>query len=125
MSNHQPKSLTLTEGERRRLERMAPAFDIEISQVADGHYQLRSCNEHAPLDATLRAEIVHVRLLAEICSRAVHWVHFHFDKSCKDSLLELSNAKIHRIAELYSLHRDAIGGNEPIELGAGSGGPAV
>jgi hypothetical protein len=125
MSNQQPKSLTLTESERLRLERIALAFDIEISKVADGHYQLRSCNEHAPLDATLRAEIVHIRLLAEICSRAVHWIHFHFGKSCKDSLLELSNAKINRIAELYALHRDAIGGNEPVQLGAGRGRPPV
>ena len=69
------------------------------------------------LDAALSAEIAHARLLVEICSRAVHWIHFHFGKSCKDSLLELSNARILRIAELYSLHRDAIRGNGPVQTG--------
>lgn len=117
--------LTLSDDEKLRLEKMARAFEIEISQMADGRYRLRSCNEHALLDAALNAEVVHVRVLAEICSRAVHWVHFHFGKSCKDSLLELSNARIARIAELYALHRDAVGGNGPALSGNGSGSPSV
>ena len=85
--------------------------------MADGRYRLHSCNEHAPLDVALSAEIVHTRLLAEICSCAVHWIHFHLGKSCKDSLLELSDARIARIAELYSLRRDAIRGNGPVQTG--------
>jgi hypothetical protein len=119
------QNLTLSDAEKLRLARIAPAFDIEISEVADGRYRLHSCNEHAPLDVTLSSEVVHIRLLAEICSHAVHWVHFHFDKSCKDSLLELSNARIARIAELYALHRDAIPGNALAKTGVGSRSPNV
>ena len=125
MPSKQPKSLTLTEDDRLRLEKMAPAFDIEISQMADGSYRLHSSNEHVPLNAILDAEIVHARVLAEICSRAVHWIHFHLGKSCKDSLLELSDARIARIAELYSLHRDAIRANELALTGVGIESPSV
>lgn len=125
MTSKQLKPPTLSEGDKLRLEKMAPAFDIEVSEMVDGRYRLHSCNEHAPLDVTLSAEVVHIRLLAEICSRAVHWVHFHFDKSCKDSLLELSNARIARVAELYALHRDAVRGHALAKAGVGSRSPNV
>jgi hypothetical protein len=125
MPSTKPQLPTLTADDRLRLEKMAPAFDIEISQLADGIYRLHSANAQIPLDAALRAEFVHTRVLAEICSRAVHWVHFHFDKSCKDSLLELSDARIERIAALYSLHQDEIGANGPTQTGIGSGSPRV
>jgi hypothetical protein len=105
-SNDHHKFFFLSDADKLRLERFAPLFDIEIKRLDEDIYGLKSVSSFAPLDTTLYADVVHTRLLVEICSRAVNWIFFHFGKSCKESLLELSDARIQRVAELYALERD-------------------
>lgn len=105
-TNEHHKFPFLSDADKLRLERFAPLFDIKIMRLDENSYRLRSLNSLAPLEATLPANVMHTRLLMEICSRAVNWIYFHFGKSCKDSLLELSDAQIQRVVGLYALDRD-------------------
>ena len=106
-TNYNKIPLLLTTADKARLEKFAPLFDIEFHETSDGHYRLRIHSDTVAYEQTLPATVAHVRLLMEICERAVHWVHFHFAQSCRDSLLGLTDERIHRVAELYSLNRDA------------------
>lgn len=106
-SNDNKIPLLLTTADKARLENFAPLFDIEFRKTSDGNYRLRTYSDTFVCEQTLPATVAHVRLLMEICERAVHWVHFHFAQSCRDSLLGLTDERIHRVAELYALNRDA------------------
>ena len=116
-NNQKHNPLLLSDEDKLRLEELAPLFDIQVSQIGDSRYRLDSVNDLAPLNEILPAEVMHTRLLLEICSRAVHWIYFHVGKSCKHSLLKLSDAQIHRVAELYALKRDANPGNNHVQSG--------
>ena len=99
------KSFTLSSDNRARLERFAPLFDIDFVQTLEGSYRLKLRVGEGSYVVKLSNEVAHLRLLTEICSRALNWIHFHFSESCRDSLLNLSNARIMRVAELYELSR--------------------
>ena len=116
-NNQKHNPLLLSDEDKLRLEKLAPLFDIQVRHIGGCRYRLDSVNDLAPLDEILPAEVMHTRLLVEICSRAVHWIYFHVGKSCKHSLLELSDARIHRVAELYAIERDANSGNSHSESG--------
>jgi hypothetical protein len=99
-------SLKLTPNECARLEMHAKGFCIQFSQVAPEMYELSAIDGPDERAVVLPREVAHLRLFTEICSRAASWVHFHFGKSAKDSLFELSDARIARIADLYRRHGD-------------------
>jgi len=99
-------SLKLTPQECARLEMHAKGFCIQFSQVAPAMYELCAIASPDEQSIVLPCEVAHLRLFAEICSRAANWVHFHFSKSAQKSLFELSDARIARIADLYRRHGD-------------------
>ena len=99
------KSFTLSLDDRARLERFSPLFGIDFVRTPDGSYRIESGVEEDGFVVTLSTELAHRRLLAKICARASRWIHFHFGESCRDSLLDLSDAKVRRVAQLYALSR--------------------
>lgn len=115
-TNDNKTPLLLTADDKTRLENVAPLVDIEFRETSDGSYHIRTCSDSFACEQTLPASVAHVRLLMEICERAVHWVHFHLAQSCRDSLLGLTDERIQRVAELYAANRDA-------RLAAGQPGP--
>lgn len=93
--------LELTPLDCGRLEKHAKAFCIQFSQVDPEVYELRALDSPNEQAVVLPRAVAHQRLFTEVCSRAANWVHFHIGKSAKESLFELSDARLTRIAELY------------------------
>jgi hypothetical protein len=97
----------LTSADEESLRKFAPLFDIQFRQVNESTYGLREIDrEHGP-EAMLPAALAHRRLFAEISSRAVLWVHFHPDVSCRDSLLGQDETGLKRAAHFYARNREA------------------
>jgi hypothetical protein len=94
-------SLKLTPNECARLEMHAKGFCIQFLQVAPAMYELCAIGCTYEQVVVLPREVAHLRLFTEICSRAANWVHFYLGKSAKDSLFELSDARLARISDLY------------------------
>ena len=107
IGNPRTNTFSLTAFDKQRLEWLAPKFDLELLHDDAKFCTLRQYVGAASIDTPLESAIAHRRLLAEICERAIPWVHFHFSQSCRDSLLNLSDARLSRIAELYARDRDA------------------
>ena len=101
-SNKHP--LELTPNECARLEMHAKGFCIQFSQVAPAMYELSAIDSPDERAVVLPRAVAHLRLFTEICSRAENWVHFYLGKSAKDSLFELSDARLARISDLYRRH---------------------
>ena len=104
-TRYNKKSFSLSLDDRARLEQFPPLFGIDFVRTPDGSYRIESRVEEDGLVVTLSTEVAHRRLLAKICARASRWIHFHFGESCRDSLLDLSDAKVRRVAQLYALSR--------------------
>lgn len=103
-----PHQIFILEAEDEiRLRAIAPWFDIEFRKLSNDEYLLRSNDPDANREVVLQTSTAHRRLLAEICSRAAKWVYFHFGESCRDSLLNQSDARLIRVAGLYLCDRDA------------------
>ena len=100
---HAKNGFTLTAAQNVRLQNLAPLFGLEFRWVDGDCFAMRDVALAQGPTTFLPASVAHRRLLAEICSRGVKWTHFHFGKSCRDSLLEQSDARLERIAELYAL----------------------
>jgi hypothetical protein len=94
-------SLRLSEQDKRRLEAIAPLFEVEVGWPDPTTCQLRLSLRHGVREAQVPARIAHLRLLAEIASRATRWVYFNLETPARDSLLGLPDAKLARVAELY------------------------
>ena len=99
--------LSLTSTDYARLEAIALSFGVEFQQVDEAAYRLCSADAGRVCDVLLSAEVAHIRLLAEICSRASKWVYFNFAVSPRDSLLRQSDARLLRVASLYRADQDA------------------
>ena len=99
--------LSLTSTDNARLEEIAPIFGLDFHQTDDKTYRLRSADAGRACDVLLSAEVAHIRLLAEICSRASKWICFRFEVSARDTLLRESNVRLMRVAALYAADRDA------------------
>ncbi len=99
--------LNLSAEDRVRLEVIASWFAIEFWQQKDGGYVLRSSISGSDLEVVLPQETAHKRLLAEVCSRAADWIYFHCDESCRDSLLNNSDARLVRVARLFLRKRNS------------------
>lgn len=99
--------LSLTSADKARLEEIALFFGVDFHQINDKTYSLRSSDVGRACEVLLSAEVAHLRLLAEICSRASKWIYFTFEVSARDTLLRESNARLMRVAELYAADRDA------------------
>ena len=97
----------LTSADKIRLWAIAPSFGIEFRKLNEDAYFLRSLEVDANLDVTLPSSTAHIRLLTEISSRAAPWIYFRLDESCRDSLLNNSDARLMRVADLYLRSREA------------------
>lgn len=97
----------LTAEDKTRLQNLAPLFDIHFRKIDEQTYVLRTTAGAGALELELPASLAYRRLLSEICEKTVHWIHFHLQESCRDSLLGRSDANLARVAELYARHRDA------------------
>lgn len=97
----------LSSSDKVRLQELAPFFDIEFLQVDEETFSFCTFEGVGGCELSLPAAVAHRRLLAEICARAVKWVHFHLGASCRDSLLGQSEARLTRVTELYARDRDA------------------
>ena len=104
-------SISLSPVDEARLQKLAPLFEIDFHQVNEEAYALSAHGGADGSVVSLPAAIAYRRLLVEICSRSVKWVHFHLGVSCRDSLLGQSDARLERIAALYVLDRDTSGPN--------------
>lgn len=105
--NHKTTLISLSTEDKARLQKFAPLFDIEFCHLDETTWLLRSSDGVISFEKTLPCEIAHIRLLMEICERAVHWVYFHMGESCRDTFLGQSDVRIERVAALYALNRDA------------------
>ncbi len=94
----------LTAEDRTRLQNLAPLFDIHFRKLDAQTCVLRTTSAAGvgALELKLPVSLAYRRLLSEICEKTVPWVHFHFDESCRDSLLGRSDANLARLAELYA-----------------------
>lgn len=99
--------LSLTSADNARLEEIAPLFGLDFHRADDKTYSLRSADAGRVCDVRLGADVAHIRLLAEICSRASKWIYFNFAVSPRDSLLRQSDARLMRVASLYRAELDA------------------
>ena len=93
--------LILSVEDRVRLEVIASWFAIEFRQHKDGGYVLRSQISGSEREVALPQETAHKRLLAEVCSSSADWIYFHCGESCRDSLLNNSDARLLRVARLF------------------------
>lgn len=101
------RPLSLNFEDKARLHEIAHLFGIEFLQIGDDEYLLRNVDGRHFDEVLLPRLVAHKRLLTEICSRCAPWVYFHFGESCQDSLLNHSDARLWRIAELYARDRQA------------------
>lgn len=97
----------LTADDKTRLQNLAPLFDIHFRKIDEKTCVLRTMAGAGALEVELSASLAYRRLLSEICGKTVHWIHFHLDESCRDSLLGRSDANLARVAELYARDRKA------------------
>ena len=97
---------TLTADDEVRLRTLAPLFDIDFFQMDEQTCVLRTSSGEPILAVELPEALAYRRLLAEICSKAAKWLHFHLEMSCRDSLLGRSDASLSRVAELFARDRE-------------------
>ena len=97
----------LTSADKASLRNFAPLFDLQFRKVDETTYGLRALDREQGPEIMLPVALAHRRLFAEISSRAVHWVHFHSETSCRDSLLGQGDIGLKRAALLYGRNRGA------------------
>ena len=97
----------LTSADEASLRNFAPLFDLQFRKVNETTYGLRALDREQGPEIMLPAALAHRRLFAEISSRAVNWVHFNMDASCRDSLLGHCETGLKRAALLYGRNRGA------------------
>ena len=103
----------LTPAENARLLNIAPLFGLRFTQLGGDLFAIRDLSTGEDVISLLPSDTAHWRLLSEICSRSAKWLHFHFGQNCRDTLLQNSDARLGRIAELYA--RDVI--TAPVDTG--------
>jgi len=94
----------LTPAMRKRLERLAPLFEIHVEHRIENGEALMELSgpgfsEGAPLVLS-RAEGT-VRLLAEICSILTRWIPFSLWEPCEVTLFALPHERIERCAASF------------------------
>lgn len=99
------RPLSLTSEDKARLHDISHLFEIEFRQIGSDEYLLRHVDGRQSDVVLLSGSVGHKRLLTEICSKCAPWVYFHLNESCQDSLLNHSDARLRRIAELYARDR--------------------
>ncbi len=104
-------ALSLTTAERVRLQHLAPTFGLNFIQDAGDLFEIRDLKTGKHIASMLPSEVAYRRLLSEICSRSAKWIYFRIEESCRDTLLQSSDARLERIAELYA--RDVLA--EPVD----------
>jgi len=99
----------LTVEDKTRLQKLAPLFDIHFCKLDEQTcvLQTTSAAGAGASEVKLPVSLAYRRLLSELCEKTVPWIHFHFDESCRDSLLGRSDANLARVAVLYARDRKA------------------
>jgi hypothetical protein len=92
----------LTLSEQARLEQFAPLFDIGFKRVSPTHYQISVITSDGVVESLLSEKQAHVRLLAELCSKTVRWVHYSRTETVHTTFFSLADSKLLRMAQLYS-----------------------
>lgn len=100
------QTFPLTADDKSRLQKLAPLFDIHFCKIDENTCILTTMAGAGALEVELPASLAYRRLLSEICEQTVHWIHFHFDESCRDSLLGRNDANLALVAELYARDRN-------------------
>ena len=103
----------LTAEDKTRLQNLAPLFDIHFRKL-DAQtcvLQTTSAAGAGASEVELPASLAYRRLLSELCEKTVPWIHFHFEESCRDSLLGRSDANLARVAVLYARDMKAARGH--------------
>lgn len=95
-------NVNLSLEECARLERFAPLFDIEVTPVSLTHIQIRVLTSTGTCDTLVPLELVHLRLLSEICSKTVRWVHYRQSEEVRVTFFTLPEERLQRIAQLYA-----------------------
>lgn len=98
----------LGEQEKRRLELIAPLFDIDFRKLALLGYRIEVRDGATVRSADVGETLAHVRLLTEICEKTLNWVYFRGQEHCALTLLSLTDSKIQRIAQLYRLRQGGL-----------------
>lgn len=93
---------SLSENDRHRLEKLAPHFNLGFEAWSNITWALYpdACERTGGI--VLNENVAHRRLLSELCSRAARWLPFRLGESCRDTLLGLTDARLRRIAQLYT-----------------------
>ena len=97
----------LTAEDKTRLQNLALLFDIHFRKLDEQTYVLKTTAGAHALEVKLSASLAYRRLLSESCEKTVSWIHFHFQESCRDSLLGRRDANLARVAVLYARDRKA------------------
>lgn len=81
MPTKSPKKqfFTLTADDEVRLKTLAPLFDVDFFQMDEPTCVLRTSSGELILAVELPEALAYRRLLAEICSKAAKWLHFHLE----------------------------------------------
>lgn len=95
-------AFSLTKAEKDRLQHLAPIFFLNFMQDKDDLFAIRDLDTGKYIASMLSPEFAFRRLLSEICSRSAKWIYFNFEERCRDTLLQCSDARLERIAELYA-----------------------
>ena len=97
----------LTEFEKRRLLKLAPLFDIQVEALEESQLRVYGGpNKARTRYEDLPADLAYCRLVMELASKSARWIYFHSKEHCKDTLLNVSDARLTRIAELYRAWKD-------------------
>lgn len=90
--------------DKSRLREHAPSFYITVSLNDDNTVTLVLGGElKTQTSVTLPEERAYRRLVNEICSKVTPWLYLHSREDSKTTLLKQTDAKLTRLAELYTL----------------------
>lgn len=92
----------LSLADKARMEALAPLLDIEFLPQPNGKVRIRVTDCRGCQECEVSAELSHVRLLTELCSKVSRWVYFHPAQRAVDTLLRQPEAKLQRLAKLYA-----------------------
>ena len=91
----------LTAAELSRLTKASALFDIDFHEQESGNYLFKILDETGERVFEVSPGLAESRLIAELCSKTIRWVYYRPSEHCLVTLLDLTDKKINRIAQLY------------------------
>ena len=95
------KPVLLSDLDKARLEKHAPFFGIALRKVSEHAHVLSFQEGPTVREVTLASQLVHIRLLAELCERTVPWICFSVGNCCSMTYFNHCDAHIKHFAQLY------------------------